>query len=333
MLPRLFLVITNSSHCTRLPAVCTSIRPVTHSNPEQDTKAAIKIYEMCCPNSDERVCAIKAKPPVVVSTIKLIHKLMLDSQTTIKVSLMAHKSYDALNFDQSLVDKYGGYIPDDCGPLEMMQLASHAARHGQSIVPNHHPNPHPHSHPPPPHSQLIPAFASEAMMNEPHNHLPYVRPRGLVPPTNFLDSAHFQAMSPLSPNPYRPQCEYIDQCESNSRSLASSLKGKTANMPTCVILSSFSSTIVRIVATLPVPQVTSNISSKTSGRDVAASQEPQISALPLGCRLSRHQLTSSSDSPPPGPTADDPAAAPQLLQRPVADDAPAPSRTATTDGG
>lgn len=63
---------------------------------------------MCCPLSNERVCAIKAKPPVVVTTIKLVQEIL--SANPIKGTM---KPYDALNFDLQLVDKYGGYLPDE----------------------------------------------------------------------------------------------------------------------------------------------------------------------------------------------------------------------------
>lgn len=79
----------------------------------QDSRAAIKIYEMCCPLSNERVCAIKAKPPVVVSTIKLVLEIL--SENPIKGTI---KPYDALHFDLGLIDKYGGYLPDEPGPME-----------------------------------------------------------------------------------------------------------------------------------------------------------------------------------------------------------------------
>lgn len=80
---------------------------------QQESKAAIKIYEMCCPLSNERVCAIKAKPHVAVNTIKLIQSIL--SGNPIKGTI---KPYDALHFDLNLVDKYGGYFPDE--PIEMM---------------------------------------------------------------------------------------------------------------------------------------------------------------------------------------------------------------------
>lgn len=72
---------------------------------------------MCCPLSNERVCAIKARPPVVVSTIKLIQTILRDNQ--IKGTV---KPYDALHFDLSLVDKYGGYLPEE--PVDMFTAAA-----------------------------------------------------------------------------------------------------------------------------------------------------------------------------------------------------------------
>lgn len=78
----------------------------------QDSKAAIKIYEMCCPFSNERICAIKAKPPVVVNTLKLIRNIL--DENPIKGTT---KPYDALHFDPNLVEKYGGYLPEEGMPL------------------------------------------------------------------------------------------------------------------------------------------------------------------------------------------------------------------------
>lgn len=83
---------------------------------------------MCCPLSNERVCAIKAKPPVVVSTIKLIQTIF--NENPIKGTI---KPYDALHFDLNLVEKYGGYLPDDAQTVEM-------------ITNHHHVHAHPHAH-------------------------------------------------------------------------------------------------------------------------------------------------------------------------------------------
>lgn len=80
---------------------------------------------MCCPLSSERVCAVKAKPPVVVSAIKLIHTVL--AKNPIKGTL---KPYDAFYSDLSLVDKYGGYLPDDCLPMDMMHF-HHNRDHGK----------------------------------------------------------------------------------------------------------------------------------------------------------------------------------------------------------
>lgn len=91
-------------HCHSQP--CSSANP--NNDHLQDSKAAIKIYEMCCPLSNERVCAIKAKPSVVVATIKLIHSIL--AENPIKGTV---KPYDALHVDLELVDKYGGYLPDE----------------------------------------------------------------------------------------------------------------------------------------------------------------------------------------------------------------------------
>lgn len=63
---------------------------------------------MCCPLSNERVCAIKAKPPVVVNAIKLIQNILIENPLKGTV-----KPYDALHFDLNLIDKYGGYLPDE----------------------------------------------------------------------------------------------------------------------------------------------------------------------------------------------------------------------------
>lgn len=94
---------------------------------------------MCCPFSSERVCAIKAKPPVVVNTIKLIQAILDDNPIKGPVS-----PYDATNFDLSLVDKYGGYLPDDCLPVDLIQ-------HQPAYVPVHHPGQQQHHH----HNQLF----------------------------------------------------------------------------------------------------------------------------------------------------------------------------------
>lgn len=64
---------------------------------------------MCCPLSSERVCAIKSKPIVVVRAIKLILDIL--KENPIKGTI---KLYDALNFDLSLADKYGGCSDDGC---------------------------------------------------------------------------------------------------------------------------------------------------------------------------------------------------------------------------
>lgn len=94
----------------------------------KDSKAAIKIYEMCCPLSNERVCAIKAKPPVVVNTIKLIQNIFYENP--IKGTI---KPYDALHFDLNLVDKYGGYLPDEA--TSSIDLIGQHNHHYQN---NHH---------------------------------------------------------------------------------------------------------------------------------------------------------------------------------------------------
>lgn len=80
---------------------------------KQESKAAIKIYEMCCPLSNERVCAIKAKPHVAVNTIKLIQSIL--NENPIKGTI---KPYDALHFNLGLIDKYGGYLPDE--PIDIL---------------------------------------------------------------------------------------------------------------------------------------------------------------------------------------------------------------------
>lgn len=56
----------------------------------------------------------------MVATIRMIHEIMLASQSLIKAPLQAHSLYDALNFDLSQVDKYGGHSLDDCGPQPAM---------------------------------------------------------------------------------------------------------------------------------------------------------------------------------------------------------------------
>lgn len=74
---------------------------------------------MCCPLSNERVCAIKARPPIVVSTIKLIQLILQENPTKGTI-----KPYDALHFDLSLVDKYGGYLPEE--PIDLFANNAHA---------------------------------------------------------------------------------------------------------------------------------------------------------------------------------------------------------------
>lgn len=73
---------------------------------------------MCCPLSNERVCAIKAKPPVVVSTIKLIQTILNENPTKGTI-----KPYDALHFDLNVVDKYGGYTTEEA--LDMLSQHHH----------------------------------------------------------------------------------------------------------------------------------------------------------------------------------------------------------------
>lgn len=71
---------------------------------------------MCCPFSNERVCAIKAKPEIVVQTLCHIQKLIQDNPHKGTI-----KSYDALNFDINLADKYGGFLPEDFPSLTNQQ--------------------------------------------------------------------------------------------------------------------------------------------------------------------------------------------------------------------
>lgn len=94
---------------------------------------------MCCPLSNERVCAIKAKPPVVVGAVKLIQTIL--NENPIKGTI---KPYDALHFDLNLVEKYGGYLPDE--GVEM--IASHHHHYDPILarfVAQHHNN-YPKSH-------------------------------------------------------------------------------------------------------------------------------------------------------------------------------------------
>lgn len=85
---------------------------------------------MCCPLSNERVCAIKAKPPVVVSTIRLLQSVLRENP--IKGTI---KPYDALHFDLNLVDKYGGYLPEDAPPPSMDLIAAAAHQHARFEYP------------------------------------------------------------------------------------------------------------------------------------------------------------------------------------------------------
>lgn len=73
---------------------------------------------MCCPLSNERVCAIKARPPIVVSTIKLIQSIL--QENPIKGTI---KPYDALHFDLTLIDKYGGYLPEE-PPIDLFAAST-----------------------------------------------------------------------------------------------------------------------------------------------------------------------------------------------------------------
>lgn len=63
---------------------------------------------MCCPLSNERVCAIKARSEILVQTICTIQRLIGEN-----IQKGTIKPYDALHFDLSLVDKYGGFLPDE----------------------------------------------------------------------------------------------------------------------------------------------------------------------------------------------------------------------------
>jgi hypothetical protein len=181
---------------------------------------------MCCPLSDERVCAIKAKPLVVRSTIRLIHDIMVASQATIKAPLQAHKPYDALNFDMSLVDKYGGYVPDDCSPAELEQLkvagvgcfvGSLASSHQHPIGPNQSPH-HQHPHHNLSHARLpslVPQPADGQQQSQPqlaHYDLmgpaepaPFIMP-SVFRPAGFLAPAAFQ---PVDFVPFHPLGEFL----------------------------------------------------------------------------------------------------------------------------
>lgn len=100
---------------------------------------------MCCPLSNERVCAIKAKPPVVVNTIKLVQAIL--NENPIKGTI---KPYDALHFDLNLIDKYGGYFPDELAQTNHqsapMNFNHSDFHHHHHPLPQAHHN-HQHHHP------------------------------------------------------------------------------------------------------------------------------------------------------------------------------------------
>lgn len=70
----------------------------------------MKIFELCCPLSSERVCAIKSRPSTVVNAIKMILQILEENPIG---KQHTSKPYDALNFDLGSVEKYGGYLPDE----------------------------------------------------------------------------------------------------------------------------------------------------------------------------------------------------------------------------
>lgn len=70
----------------------------------EDTKAAIKVFTQCCPQSTERVCAIQGPAPVVIHAVRLVLDVII--ATNIKGTV---KLYDPFNFDAYAATEYGGY--------------------------------------------------------------------------------------------------------------------------------------------------------------------------------------------------------------------------------
>lgn len=73
----------------------------------EQTKAAIKVYSQCCPNSTERICAISGGPTVVANAVKVILDIILSTPLKGIVKLYDPRMSDP--FVINAVD-YGGII-------------------------------------------------------------------------------------------------------------------------------------------------------------------------------------------------------------------------------
>lgn len=70
----------------------------------EQTKAAIKVFSQCCPQSTERVCAVQGPIDVVIHAIRVVLDVIV--ATNIKGTV---KLYDPFNFDAYAAAEYGGY--------------------------------------------------------------------------------------------------------------------------------------------------------------------------------------------------------------------------------
>ncbi|KAI1298184.1 Heterogeneous nuclear ribonucleoprotein K [Halotydeus destructor] len=72
-----------------------------------ETKAAIKVFSQCCPQSTERVCALQGPPAVVIDAFKAVLDIIIASPTKGPVNL-----YDPFNFNMYVAPDYGGLAPE-----------------------------------------------------------------------------------------------------------------------------------------------------------------------------------------------------------------------------
>lgn len=70
----------------------------------EETKAAIKVFTQCCPQSTERVCAVQGPVDVVIHAVRVVLDVIV--ATNIKGTV---KLYDPFNFDLFTAAEYGGY--------------------------------------------------------------------------------------------------------------------------------------------------------------------------------------------------------------------------------
>ena len=70
----------------------------------EETKAAIKVFSQCCPQSTERVCAVQGPVETVIHAIRVVLDVIV--ATNIKGTV---KLYDPFNFDAYSAAEYGGY--------------------------------------------------------------------------------------------------------------------------------------------------------------------------------------------------------------------------------